>query len=184
MRNNFIKILLNKRNEFRTSMNISIPSINVDMLDDVDVKIDTGCPYTSIPIKKLGISDQRAQLLKQIDADNIDIEKKISFGVNDSESKKINDIILFDNHKYMDITSVTFKHTDVKIKISGFDTHINSVRLSYDRSGNILIGMDILKEWDIHIGTITTGETIFLACPRNQLNSDYYQELNRLFLIS
>jgi hypothetical protein len=43
------------------------------------IKIDTGCPYTSIPVKKLGISNEKARFLKQIDALNLNIEKKISF---------------------------------------------------------------------------------------------------------
>ena len=41
--------------------------------------------------------------------------------------------------------------------------------------------MDILKDWDIHIGTISTGETIFLACPKDMLNDEYFLELNKLF---
>jgi hypothetical protein len=31
---------------------------------------------------------------------------------------------------------------------------------------------------------IETGATFLLACPNNQLNDDYYRELNRLFKMS
>ena len=47
--------------------------------------------------------------------------------------------------------------------------------------------MDILSGWDIHIGKVLkqglpeTEKTIFLACPSNQLNDEYFKELNRLF---
>ncbi len=55
--------------------------------------------------------------------------------------------------------------------------------INYDRASNILIGMDILKEWDIHIGTIDTGETIFLGCPKGQINDEYLQELEKTFQV-
>jgi hypothetical protein len=181
MRNKFLKIKLNDRNEFRTSMNVVIPSITTDELSDVDVKIDTGCPYTSIPVKKLGVSDERAQELKQKDSNDKSIRKELSFGVNDSLEKKKRDKELFKEKNYTELTSVTFRHTDVKIKLSDIDIRTKSVKLSYDRTGNILIGMDILKDWDIHIGRTDTGDTIFLACPNEQLNDEYFRELNHLF---
>lgn len=55
------------------------------------------------------------------------------------------------------------------------------MRVNYKRSGNILIGMDILKTWDIHIGNDESGKTIFLACPYNQINDEYLLELERMF---
>ena len=61
------------------------------MLDanDVIVKIDTGCPYTSFPIKNLGISDEKAFAYKQKDSNDSSVRKSISFGVNDSNERKI-----------------------------------------------------------------------------------------------
>ena len=55
--------------------------------------------------------------------------------------------------------------------------------LSYDFNGNILIGMDIMKNWDIHIGTNKQGETVFLGCPYNMLNQEYYLALENEFEI-
>lgn len=84
----------------------------------------------------------------------------------------------------MELNSVTFLHKDVTISIEDIQLPItDGVRISYDRVGNILIGMDILKNLDIHIGTIETGETIFLACPKDKINDAYLLELNRLFHI-
>lgn len=57
----------------------------------------------------------------------------------------------------------------------------DTIRVNYDGTGNILIGMDILKDWDIHIGTTETGETYLIACPKDQLNDEYYKEVNRIF---
>ena len=184
MRNKFIKIILNNKNEFRTNMKISIPSINIRELEDVDVKIDTGCPYTSIPVRKLGISPEEAQKIKLREAGDETIIKEISFGVNDDAEKRKNDRKLFREKKYEQLKSVTFRHADVKLSIAGIDINTKEIKLSYDRTGNILIGMDILKGWDIHIGTIETGETIMLACPKDNMNQEYLSERNKLFGIS
>lgn len=187
MKNKYIKIALNGNNEFRVNASISIPSLNIIDINDVIVKIDTGCAYTSIPVQKLGISYENAQICKQNDSNDNSIIKRISFGVNDSKEKRDKDKLLFNNKQYMKLTSVTFEHSDVLLKLMSVDINTNSVKLSYDRTGNILIGMDILKDWDIHIGTIDNpilpehGQTIFLGCPRDQINKDYLLELERLF---
>jgi hypothetical protein len=181
MKNNFVKIILNRKNEFKTFVDISIPSIKINNVEQIDVKIDTGCPYTSIPVAKLGISATESQRLKQADCGDDTIAKEISFGVNDSIEKRQKDKELFKNRQYMILNSISFRHSDVAISIGGVKLEPCSVKLSYDRTGDILIGMDILKDWDIHIGNTEIGETVFLACPNNQLNDEYYKELNRLF---
>ena len=54
------------------------------------------------------------------------------------------------------------------------------VNISYDRTGNILIGMDILSKLDIHIGKSKILEkTIFLACPNNSINQVYLNALKQ-----
>lgn len=68
-------------------------------------------------------------------------------------------------------------------KICNIDIGDRNIRVNYDRKGNLLLGMDILKDWDIHIDTIDTGETIFLACPKNQINDEYLLELENTFHI-
>ena len=56
------------------------------------------------------------------------------------------------------------------------------VNISYDRTGNILIGMDILSKLDIHIGKSKIVEkTIFLACPNNSINQVYLNALKQHF---
>ena len=190
MKNNYIKISLNDNNEFRVKANIIIPSINVLDADDAIVKIDTGCPYTSFPIKNLGISEEKALAYKRKDSNDSSVRKSILFGVNDSKEKRDNDKKLFKNQKFMQLTSVSFKHSDVKLKIMDVSIGVDSVMLSYDRTGNILIGMDIMKDWDIHISKVTNpdleekGKTIFLACPKDSINAEYISELKRLFNIN
>lgn len=83
--------------------------------------------------------------------------------------------------EYKKLPAVTFLHSGLTMNFNGVKIHSPNVKVSYDRTGNILVGMDILKDWDIHIGTVNTGETVFLACPKDQLNGEYFRELNRIF---
>ena len=144
MKNKYILLGLNYNNEIRADVNLTIKSLNITSIEDVNIKIDTGCPYTSIPILKLGISAAKAQQMKQIDCRNDKIKKEISFGVNDTREKRDADKEKFRNGQYMEIKSITFRHGTFGIDFGGVCIENDFVKISYDRTGNILIGMDIL----------------------------------------
>lgn len=184
MKSSYILLKMNDKNEIRADIDITIASLGLRDLNDINVKIDTGCPYTSIPIKKLGISSQQALEWKQRDIKDDSIKKQISFGVNDTVEQREQYKAMLKQGKYEKLPAVTFLHSGLTMNFDGVEINSSSVKVSYDRTGNILIGMDILKNWDIHIGTIDTGETVFLACPKDRLNDEYFIELNRLFGIS
>jgi len=150
-------------------------------LENVNVKIDTGCPYTSIPIKKLGISSEKALEWKKRDIEDNNIQKQISYGVNDTDEQKEQYREMLKQGKYEELPAVTFLHRGLTMNFDGVEIKSSSVNVSYDRTGNILIGMDILRNWDIHIGTTKYGKTVLLACPKDQLNDEYFLELNNLF---
>ena len=182
MKNNFILLEMNHRNEIRADVNMTIKSLGITKIGHINVKIDTGCPYTSIPIKKLGISNEKAWLMKQVDCTNPSIRKEISFGVNDSKEKRESDKEKFRTGKYMELQSVTFEHKDLEIDFEGICLKKDSVKISYDRSGNILIGMDLLSQMDIHIGkSKILGKTVFLACPYASMNIEYLHTLKEHF---
>ena len=144
MKNNYIFLELNQNNEFRADVNMIIKSMDITAIENINIKIDTGCPYTSIPVLKLGISSMKAQQMKQKDCADSTIRKEISFG--------------------------------------GIHVEKDFVKVSYDRTGNILIGMDILSKLDIHIGkSKLLGKTIFLACPNDRINQEYLSALKRHF---
>lgn len=68
------------------------------------------------------------------------------------------------------------------IDFGGIRLKKDSVKVSYDRTGNILIGMDLLAQMDIHIGqSRILGKTIFLACPYDSMNPDYLKMLHEHF---
>jgi len=178
MKNSYIRVVMNGKNEFRTTASLTFKGIEYSK---VDVKIDTGCGYSSFPAKRLGISDFDAYSMKRIDSNDDSIVKGISFGVNDTALKRKEDKKKFRSGLYMDLTSITYKHSIIDFAIDEYEISDCDVRISYDRTGNILIGMDILKKLDTHIGTIETGETVLLACKKDNLSNEYRKELNSLF---
>ena len=103
----FLKILLNNKNEFRTAASFELNGMK---FSNVDVKIDTGCPKTSFPMLKLGISEENAYKMKEKDCNDDSIPKRISFGVNDSRIKVEEDKRKFKSKRFMDLNSISFKH--------------------------------------------------------------------------
>jgi len=182
LRSKYIKIKLNKDNEIRADVDISIGSLGLLGLTEVNVKIDTGCPYTSIPFQKLGKSKALSKEQKIKDCENVKIKKELSFGVNDSEEYREEALDKFRGGEYSELRNITFRHRDFKVEFNGVEIQSETVKISYDRTGNILIGMDILSKLDTHIGkSIKTGEIIFLACPLESINDEYLTALEEEF---
>lgn len=116
MRNKYILLEMNKKNEIRADIDISIASLGLFGLENVNVKIDTGCPYTSIPIKKLGISSEKALEWKKRDIEDNNIQKQISYGVNDTEEQKEQYREMLKQGKYEELPAVTFLHRGLRVK--------------------------------------------------------------------
>lgn len=82
----------------------------------------------------------------------------------------------------MELKSITFQHRDFEIDFGGVCISKEFVKVSYDRTGNILIGMDVLSQKDIHIGkSKILGKTVFLACPYANMKREYLEALNQHF---
>ena len=120
--------------------------------------------------------------MKQRDCADGRIRKEISFGVNDTKEKRQEDKEKFKAGKYMELKSVTFQHGKFEINFGGVYVYKDYVKVSYDRTGNILIGMDVLSQMDIHIGNSKIlGKTVFIACPYDNLNQEYLKALSQHF---
>lgn len=150
---------------------------------NISVKIDTGCSISTIPAKRLKISQSHRKQLKAMDIKN-QINWYLSYGV-ETGGEKHKEPQTFDEK--IECSALKFEHNISEFGIDGVPINVRSICINYDRSSNILIGMDILKDWDIHIGTIDNPDlpeheqTIFLGCPRDQINEEYLLELERLF---
>lgn len=178
MNKKYIKIKLTRKNEFRAKAQFKLFGVDYG---SVDVKIDTGCPRTTILTRKIGVSETKSQLMKERALLDKNVKKSPSFGVNDTETFREQVKTNFKKGIYTDINAISFQYDIYDVSICGVSIKSNKVKVNFDRTGNILIGMDILKDWDIHIGTISTGETIFLACPKDRINDEYLLELEKLF---
>lgn len=178
MKNKYIKIYMNSHNEFRTFASISLFGIQ---FTNVNVKIDTGCGTTTILTSKLGIPKKEAQKLKRQDCHDSSIGKAVSFGVNDTKQFRETARSAFRAKQFEKLDCISFIHEVKNFEVAGTPLGNTEVKVNYDRTGNILIGMDVISTWDTHIGTLNTGKTILLACPKDCLNIEYYDELEKMF---
>lgn len=176
--NKYIKITLSNRNEFRCRGYVEFGG---NKLADLNFKIDTGCPYSTILLSRTPLDRDKILEYKAQAYSNPNIEKVISFGVNDTKETKERDRFIFKSGEYDLLNSVTCIQDVKNFTIEGCNIGDLKVKISYTRTGNILIGMDILSKLDIHIGKTSEGETIFLACPLDRINDEYLLEVERLF---
>lgn len=71
--------------------------------------------------------------------------------------------------------NVVFGHTARNIVISGMCIEDMEFKVSYDTIHPILLGMDVLKEFDIYIHKTVDNKTILLACPLYYVSEKYKQ---------
>lgn len=176
MKNNYIKIILDNHNEFRTTADfvLELSNGNLESFDN-NVKIDTGAPKSLLPIKTLDYyTDTELCELKRYDLTH-NIKRTISRGIETDRNEKVQ---LRDINEAMVYKKVSFEHYVNNFYLDKIHIGNRKIRVNYDLNGNILIGMDILNDFDIHISkSIITGKTTMLACPLNQINDSYIQAL-------
>jgi len=178
MMSKYIKSVTNKKNEIRVNSEFVIFNTKITINS---LKIDTGCGFTTFPLMTLGAFTQtEAEIFKLNDIRN-KVKYSLSYGVETGGQK--HKVPQTEQDKMQCRAMGFFKHIQ-NWSIGGVNLGDKCIRINYDRTGNILLGMDILKDWDIHMGTIDTGETIFLACPKDQINDEYLQELEKTFHIA
>lgn len=171
----FIKVEQTKKNELRCDGGFEIFGISLDKLD---FKIDTGCPRTTIPLRKTPLSNNTIAYNMNKDYMDATVKKQISFGVNDSKTKRDEDRLKFKQGLYDQLDSVTCVKTVNNFIIGGCNVGNIDINVSYIRTGNILIGMDILGKMDMHMAeSIKTSQVILLACPLDRISKSYIQAL-------
>ena len=147
----------------------------------MEVKIDTGCSISTIPLKRLKVSDTLCKTLKRIDIMK-GTSYFLSYGI---ESGGLRHEIPITDDEKMECPAMKFEHGISEFMIGGVKILSDKICLNYDRKGNILIGMDILKDWDIHIGVSkVTGKCLLLACPMKNDCREYIDALKMHFGIS
>ncbi len=145
---------------------------------NIDVKIDTGCSISTIPVKRLKVSDRICRSLKEADINNNVVSVR-SYGI---ETGGVFHSEPITKRQKMKCEALKFRHTVFDLKVDGMDIPTSSIFLNYNRSGNILIGMDILSLMINHIDiSKKTGALTLLCCPRRLADSGFYLAMKEHF---
>jgi hypothetical protein len=147
--------------------------------DDLYMKLDTGCTYSTIPYYKLVVNSNVCRYQKVSDILN-NIKSMQSYGV---ESGGFAHEKLVTYNDKLNCRGLKFRHKATNFSINSYKLPDLDLFVNYDRRGNILIGMDILSKFDIHIGTsnITDKETLLAVLKDQSDKSEYYNALYRHF---
>lgn len=148
-----------------------------------NAKIDTGCENTSIALQSPSIGiDQRTAMDYKRQAIEADLNMSLGFGANDTNVFRKEQTKLFRRGFYMDCSVLKFDVPVAQFCINGYDIPIRHIGVSYDRTSNVLIGMDILKHFEYHCGAslveddandILTGDHIFIGCLKTHITTEY-----------
>ncbi|MCM1089833.1 MAG: hypothetical protein NC413_03260 [Muribaculum sp.] len=162
---------------FMTTASFKLDNIQAPF-SNVLVKIDTGCSISTIPLARFQALKGFCDSLKAADIEG-NVHYEISYGVETGgEKHKRPDT----DAEKMSCSAMKFQHTICNFQIAGMSVKNDVIYVNYNRKGNILIGMDILQYWDIHMGTSRiTGKKLLLACPEDSICLEYRNALEENF---
>jgi hypothetical protein len=165
-------------NSFICHINLSIFN---NYFTDIKAKLDTGCSYTTINYWKLEHKASKCKQFKKLDIEN-NVDYMLTYGVESSGFKHTEPETIDEK---LECKFIKFKHNVSNFSIDDYTLSNCDVYINYDRRGNILIGMDILSKFDIHIGTSNvTGKEILIAVLKDQQDkNEYYKALYEHFNI-
>ena len=171
--NNFIISEL-RNNSFTCRTDLSILGFS---FRSINFKLDTGCSFSTIPFHRLKNDDSVCAELKEQDILN-NFESMVSYGVEHPKPQTF--------EEKMNCPAIKFKHKLTNFVLGGYSLPDTDIFVNYDRHGNILIGMDILSKFDIHMGIsqITGKETLIAVLKSQSDKSDYYNALRDHFSIA
>lgn len=174
-----------KRGEFRVDFSGVIVGASIEN----SIKIDTGAMRSLFPLKTLNYIDYA-----DIEVDELTDE------IRDSFYKLIKLQFLDAGYTYSFLRGIerykseigkplrerrdlVFYDSVFKINLGGYSVgRLSNVAISCDTDGNCLLGMDVLKDFDFHIGTSrVTGKCTFIGCLRDSISSEYLNALDEHF---
>lgn len=179
----FLKLYLSKSYEFRTDFEATIfgihsNSIYFPFIRQTGIKIDTGAHGILIPLKTLGWDPD--EIAKFIDASISDKSKlSVLHGVESTNSLSNADLRNSDENFIKNYKGLVISTIADDLRIGSLRFKDVPVRVTPYSTGNILLGMDILKDLDTHIGIDKeSGKTILLSTQyENNDNIDYIKNL-------
>lgn len=183
----FLEITLTKSLEFRCDFKSDIYGIHGEStfypsIRQSGIKIDTGAHGILIPLRTLCWTD--AQIQKLLDDAVKHSRKSLSVinGVESTNTITSNQLRSESESFIKSYKGVAISILADKIVVGNLEFNDIPVRVTPHTTGNILLGMDVIKKMDNHIGTSRfSGETVLLACPENAISKDYLGALDRHF---
>lgn len=183
----YLECIISKQNEFRTNFmcfinNNENDSIYIKGVRRSGIKLDTGAYGTLIPLRTLGWTDAQIEDLIENTYKNNKYAFSVVRGVENNNKQSQNEVFEMGLDELKQFRGLAIKLVADKIVIDNFEFNNIELRVTTHTEGNILLGMDIMKNWDIHIGQdIYTKETKFIACPYDRLNDEYLLALEERF---
>lgn len=187
----FLMAKLSDRHEFRTLLQCRLFGVNISY---GEVKIDTGAVYSLIPLRTISFHSYC---------------DTSSFNSTDDFYKSRKQDLVKKQYKWHPIRGVTnvkqynkntppMKRDDVAFICNSFDfvvagyylSSLATVRTTCDTTGNVLLGMDILKDLDFHCGCsrcddmyagVHKGDNLFLGCRKDNITTSYIEALHKYF---
>lgn len=162
---------------FSTTATFQLDNVPV-LFQDVQVKIDTGCAVSTVSLSRFRPLRPFCKEYKEQDILS-GRPYLLSYGV---ESGGMNHERPATIDEKLSCPALKFEHRVSQFEIAGVPIAKDSLYVNYDRRAHILIGMDILSDWDIHMGiSHSIGEVIFLGCPNSWIGKEYQDALTTHF---
>lgn len=178
MESNFLLVELSTKNRFSVTLSGDLDMQNSNVSNQIAI-LDTGCTSSSLPYYRIVPDSAYANFKKQLDIKkNRDFE--VSYGV---ETGGFMHSMPKTFDEKMKCPALKFKHSMKDFSLNSYNIGTQDVYVNYNRRGNILIGMDILSQFDFYIGlSHITGTVVFIGVLREQKDkSGYYTALKKHF---
>ena len=163
---NYLEVNANEHNEFLINVTLTLFEKTITCL----AKIDTGCDRTIIPIYLLGLS--KKQRLQMFDDEKNGRNIYLTTSYSDLGKNE------FNKYEYA-FVNTSFEYDNVDIALNDILLKNQTVLINFGVEKPILIGVDLLKQLDIHISTLN-DRTILVACLKDNISQEYINRLNEI----
>lgn len=162
-----------KDNEFKCDMSIFFMRKKYI----AKAKIDTGAYCILIPLKTLGIKEEKLLEYKDFFVSNNFICGTLR-GVEGTFNLSKEDYLKMSKEDKLAYRGFRFIADYSHLFIDNYYLGNGNCSVTCDTSGNILLGMSVLKDFDIHIGVSrVTGKCTFIGCLNDKINKEYLDAL-------
>ena len=167
------------QNKFRAELSVIYNGVS----KQIDAVIDTGCVHSLIPYSfHHGILCESDRVKAKQYAIRTYLHSP-SFGI-DTLGTPLKPLNKMSEQEKIECTLIRFTEHFDKVRIENIFIGSKDMHVSYDLTSVALIGMELLKDWDIHISeSLKTHHIILMACPLNRINEEYINALEEEFNI-